>query len=190
MHVLRHAAPALFACVSCVASGRPPALTPSVPLVSLDGTTRDARAVAARAPITVFIFFSAHCHCLDAHEARLRAIFDAYASRGVQFVMVDSEVMATPEADAVEAQRRGYRFPILLDRRAMLADALGAEYATYTVVVDSRGSVFYRGGLDSDKQHLHNDAKFYLRDALDDLLAGHRPRHPEGKTLGCALVKS
>ncbi|MGA3120904.1 MAG: redoxin family protein [Polyangiaceae bacterium] len=182
--------PALLACVSCAASDRPAPQTPSAPLVAVDGTSRDARSVAADSRWTVFIFFSSHCHCLAAHDPRIRALFDAYAPRGVQFAMVDSEVLATPEADAVEAHRRGYRFPIWLDRQAKLADALGAEYATYAVVVDSRGSVLYRGGLDSDKQHLHADAQFYLRDALEDLLAGRTPRRAEGKTLGCALLKS
>jgi hypothetical protein len=103
--------------------------------------------------------------------------------------MVDSEVGGSPDADAAEAKRRGYPFSILTDRGAKLADALGAEYATYTVVFDSSGRVRYRGGIDSDKQRLHDDATFFLRDALDDLLAGRAVRTSEGKTLGCVLTK-
>jgi hypothetical protein len=107
----------------------------------------------------------------------------------VQFVLIDPEVSATPEGDAAEASRRGYSYDMILDRGAMLANALGAEYATYTVVVDREGVVLYRGGIDSDKTHLHDDATPYLRDALDDLLAGRPPRRAEAKTLGCALEK-
>ena len=85
--------------------------------------------------------------------------------------------------------RRGYPFPILGDRGARLADALGAEYASYAVVFDSRGHVRYRGGIDTDRSHLHDGATPYLQDALEDLLAAHEPRFPEGKTLGCSLQK-
>jgi peroxiredoxin len=177
---------ALTACSSAL-----PAATqvPSTPLVAADGGTRDVRALAAGAPFTVLVFFSRTCHCLDQHDARIRALYDEYHPRGVQLVMVDPEVRATRETDAAEAARRGYPFPLLLDPQAKLADALGAEYATYSVVVDAQGNVRYRGGFDSDKTHLREDATPYVRNALDDLLAGRPPRVAEAKTLGCALEK-
>ena len=88
-----------------------------------------------------------------------------------------------------EARRRGYPFPILRDRGAKLAEALGAKYATYSVVLDPQARVRYRGGIDTDKSHVHDDATAYLSDALDDLLADREPRVAEGKTLGCSLQK-
>ncbi len=173
----------------CATAGLPASGMPSTPLVGVDGWSLDARGWTARAPLTVFVFFSTHCHCLDAHDVRLRVLEGAYHPRGVQFVMVDSEADGSPAIDAAEAKRRGYRFPLVRDRGARLADAIGAEYATYTVVADVEGRIRYRGGIDSDKAHLHEDASLYLQNALDDLLAGHPPRVPEGKTLGCALMK-
>ena len=162
-----------------------PACAASGPRVS----AVDPAALPARAPWTVLVFYSPTCHCLEQHEARLRALYDAYHPRGVQVVMIDPEVRATPEIDASEAARRGYAFPILLDPKAHLADALGADYATYSVIVDAQGRVRYRGGFDSDKTHLRESATPYVRDALDDLLAGRPPRLAEAKTLGCALQK-
>jgi hypothetical protein len=126
---------------------------------------------------------------LDVHEPRLRALFDAYHPRGVQFFMVDSEVRGSLERDTTEARRRGYPFPILGDRGAKLANALGAEYATYAVVFDDHARVRYRGGIDTDKSQVHDDATPYLKNALDDLLADREPRVTEGETLGCALQK-
>jgi hypothetical protein len=75
----------------------------------------------------------------------------------------------------------------LLDSGAKLADALGATRAMYSVVLDADGRVRYRGGLDSDKNRLTDDAKPYLRNALDDILAGREPRHDDSRTLGCSL---
>jgi AhpC/TSA family len=149
----------------------------------------DPATLPTRAPWTVLVFFSPTCHCLERHEARLRALYDAYHPRGVQFLMVDSEVRGSPERDEAEARRRGYPFPIMQDRGAGLADRLGAQYATYSVVLDEQGHIRYHGGIDSDRDHLHDDATPFLGNALDDLLAGHAPRVAEGKALGCALQK-
>jgi hypothetical protein len=145
--------------------------------------------VARSAPLTVLVFFSADCHILALHEPRLRALFDTYHSRGVRFLMIDSEVRASADRDAAEASRRGYPFPILLDRGAKLADALGAEYATYAVVLDAGARIRYRGGIDTDRTHLREDTTPYLKDAIEDLLASREPRVTESKTLGCALQK-
>lgn len=162
---------------------------PSAPLVRSGGETVDARELAAGARLTVFVFFAAGCHCLEQHEGRLKALYEQYRPRGVQLVMIDSETSASPERDQAEASRRGYPFPILDDRRASLASGLGAEYATYSVVVDAQGRVLYRGGIDSDKTHLSDGAALYLKDALEDILAGHAPRVAEGKAFGCSLQK-
>jgi hypothetical protein len=173
----------------CASASSVATQVPATPLVATAGATRDVRDVVASSPLTVLIFFSRDCHCLDQHDARIRELYDAYHPRGVQVVMIDPEVRATPEIDASEAARRGYAFPILLDPKAHLADALGADYATYSVIVDAQGRVRYRGGFDSDKTHLRESATPYVRDALDDLLAGRPPRLAEAKTLGCALQK-
>lgn len=179
----------LLAWAGCVPAAAPAPALPSVPLIAADGAAQDARAIASASKLTAFVFFSTHCHCLDAHEGRLRALAEAYTPRGVRFVMVDSEVASSRELDAQEAKRRGYPFPIVGDHGAKLANAVGAQYATFTVLVDTTGRVLYRGGIDSDKKTLHADAQMFLRDALDDVLAGRRPRIAEGKTLGCALQK-
>lgn len=177
------------ASVACIRGPRAAADVPSAPLLGRDGAVVDARALSRAAPATVFIFYSRHCHCLEAHDGRIRGLFGVYAPRGVRFVMVDSEAAGDATTDANDAERRGYRFPILVDRGGKLADDLGAEYATYTVVTDAGGRVVYAGGLDSDRRTLHEDAVFYVRDALDDVLAARTVRVQSGKTLGCALER-
>lgn len=103
--------------------------------------------------------------------------------------MIDSEVRGSIERDRDEGRKRGYSFPILLDPGAKLADSLRAEYATYSVILDSQGRIRYRGGIDTDATHLHADATPYLRSALEDLLQGRAPRVTESTALGCALQK-
>jgi hypothetical protein len=178
-----------LACPLLACAPRPAATAqlPSTTLQMSDGGGLDVRELAARAPLTVLVFFSPACHCLDQHDARIRALAEAYRPRGVQLVMVDSEVRGSTAADLEQARARGYAFPIARDPGGRLAKALDAQYATYSVVVDAKGEIRYRGGWDSDKTHLRDDATPYVREALDDLLAGRPPRVAETKTLGCAL---
>lgn len=145
-----------------------------------------ARLIAAHR-LTVFVFYSAACPCLRAHEPRLERIRADYASRDVALILVDSELDADPAGAAREASRRSYAFPLLVDPEARLARALGAEFATQAIVVDRFGRVQYSGGIDSDKNHLRPSATPYLRDALDDLLQGRSPRRAQPEALGCAL---
>ncbi|HEY6463420.1 MAG TPA: hypothetical protein VIY73_24805 [Polyangiaceae bacterium] len=147
----------------------------------------DSPLVRSDVRLTALVFYSPDCHCLSAHDARLVALAERYGPRGVRFLLVDSEVDANEARDADEARRRGYPFPIVVDPGARLAGQVHATYATFSVLLDASGRVLYRGGVDSDKQHMHDDATPYLADAIDDALGGRPVRRPEAKTLGCAL---
>lgn len=167
------------------ASSRPPQ-TPTLTLADTTGASTALPGDLSRSKLTVLVFYADHCPCFRVHEDRIKELDKAYGPKGVRFLLVDSEVEASLERDTTSARERSLP-PIALDPGAKLADALGAQYATYTVVLDEAGHVRYRGGLDSDKNRLTDGAKPYLRDALDDLLAGKEPRVAEGKALGCAL---
>lgn len=174
---------AALSCVPARASA-----VPALTLVDTAGQTTTLPADLAKAQLTVVVFYADHCPCFRVHEERIRELARVYAARRVRVLVVDSEVSASRERDALAAAERGLP-AIAIDPGAKLADALDAEYATYTVVLDAAGRARYRGGIDSDKNVLHEDTKSFLRDALDDLLAGREPRVPEGKVLGCALQK-
>jgi len=182
------AALALSACGPSRVSSSPSPRVPSLRLVDTAGGTTTMPDDLARAKITVVVFYAEHCPCFEVHQERLRELARTYADRGVRLILVDSEVSASTERDARAARERGLP-PIVLDPGARLADAFGADYATYTVVLDAQGRVRYRGGIDSDKERLHDDTDAYVRNAIDDLLAGREPRTAEGKALGCALQK-
>jgi Redoxin len=179
----------LFA-VACVAAcgGQPrPPKIPEYELVTPDGEAFDVREAARHARATVVVFFSAGCACQSLHDARLSELDALYRARGVRLYAVDSEVSRTRAAALAEARVRGYAFPILLDRGARLATSVQAEYATFSLVLDASGTIRYRGGFDSDRLKLSEHRREYVRDAVDDVLAGRPVRVAGSKALGCAL---
>ena len=172
---------ALFACT--------PAQAPhAVPgeFLGTDGVPHPI--VSASASFTVVEFFSAHCPCQAKHDERLRALASSYRDTAVAVIAIDSEADATASRDAIEAARRRYPYPILIDPEGVAARAMKADYATYSLLLDSTGQVLYRGGIDSDQSHLRDDATPYLRNAIDDALGGRPVRLPQAETLGCSLT--
>jgi AhpC/TSA family len=166
-----------------------PARTPAGPIATLRGSDGLSHTILpnGRDQLSVLIFFSADCYCLLAHSQRIGELVQTFGPRGVRFWAIDSEVSSTIERDRAEARERAYPFPILLDPGALEARAFGAAYAGYVVVLNGRGEVLYRGGIDSDCVRLRSDSARYLKNALEDLLAGFAPRLAESKTLGCVL---
>ena len=170
--------------IAC-APARSPTFSRDVTLRTTDGGSLPLSVALHAHPLTVVTFFSAHCPCQRAHDARLRQLMETYGPRDVGFLVVDSERTSTLARDAEEARLRSY--PIVKDDDGKLALSLDAEYATYSVILNTRGDIVYRGGFDSDKSHLRPSPTHYLADALDDALAGRPVQRPEAKTLGCTL---
>lgn len=155
-----------------------------------DGEIHDLSAEVAAAELSVFVFFAEDCPCMAAHEPRLKAWSETFKSAGVRFFLVDAEAGASPARSARTAAERSYSFPVLADPEARLARSLGVEFATHTVVLDRAGQVRYSGAIDSDKVVLHEDADLYLKEVLEDLLAGRLPRRAHTEPMGCVLELS
>jgi len=165
------------------------ATLPQTPLLATDRQTYQLSALVSGAPATVVEFFSSNCPCQDAHDERLIALYRRYQPQGVRFVVVDANYSAGLDHDIAEVTERHYPFPIVVDPGGALMKALGAKYATYSVLLDQQGKVRYRGGFDSDRHPLSEHPKAYLDQAIASLLAGREPDPAETKTLGCALER-
>jgi hypothetical protein len=175
-----------IALLTACAASAPAQITSATRLQGTDGAMH-AILPPANDAYTVVIFFSPDCHVLAAHDDRIRKLAKDFGPPRVRILAVDPEVDASLERDRAEIEGRRYPFPVLIDRDGSLARSLGATFASYTVVFDHEGNVRYRGGIDSDRVHMRDDATPYLANALSDLLAGKAPRVAESKALGCAL---
>lgn len=190
--LLAAAALALALLAQPAAAGDPLPSAPVLPELTLagtDGATHALRAEAAKAKLLVITFFSSECPCQRAHDPRLRELWAEWHPRGIEFIAVDSNAGSTLDQDREQARARGYPYPILSDPGAKLADALGALFATHTMIVDRGGHLRYRGGIDSSTTRIRPDGPFYLRDALTDLAAGRTPRNDGSKAMGCSIQR-
>jgi peroxiredoxin len=163
------------------------------PDFSLPDTEGDHHAVgdADDAEVTVVIFTCNHCPYALAWHDRLMTAARDYGGRGVRFLAVNPNDAERYPADSYEAMQRRvaeeqWPIPYLHDADQEVARAFGAQTTPDLFVLDAQGRVAYRGAPDPDHRDPAHDA-VWLREALDDLLAGNEVRRPRTDPVGCSV---
>jgi peroxiredoxin len=164
---------------------------PDFKLQGVDGKTytladfKDAKAL-------VVIFSCNHCPYVQAYEDRMIAIQNDYAPRGARIVLINSnDSTAYPEDSfekmAARAEEIGYTFPYLRDESQQTARDYGATHTPHLFVFDASRRAAYTGKIDDDWKSPAAVKQRFLRDALDDLLAGRSPRVAQTHAIGCTI---
>jgi peroxiredoxin len=163
------------------------AVAPGFELPDTDGRPHGT----GRSPATVLVFTCNHCPYALAWHERLARVADDYAARGAQVIAINPNDGARYPADSLEAMRErvareGWTIPYLHDADGSVARAFGARTTPDVFVLDGDGRLRYRGAPDADHAVPSLDAS-WLRDALDDVLAGRDVRRPETEPVGCSI---
>jgi len=143
-------------------------------------------------PVVVVVFFCNHCPYVQAWEARYVEVQRDYAARGVQIVAINSNDEAKYAEDdfphmKARAKEQGYNFPYLRDESQKVAEAWGPVATPDFYVLDRERVIRYRGRLDDNHKDPKAVRQRYLRDALDDILAGKPARMPVTPPYGCSI---
>lgn len=169
------------------------ALTDSVPAFTLPGTDGRTHSLADYADATLLVLIQTcnHCPYAQAWEGRISAIQSDYAGRGVRIVAINSnDAVSHPEDSFPEmvarAAAQSYTFDYLYDEDQSVARALGAERTPEVYVFDADRRLAYHGAVDDNRDDEAVTA-YYLRDALDAVLAGRAPRVSETPAVGCSV---
>ena len=148
-------------------------------------------AEAARAAKAVVVAFNSPTCPLSAKMLpSLRALEAEYAGKGVAFVYVNPTASDTAEAIAAVRKAHGLAGMYVHDKTLAVASALGAQTTTEVFVLDAARTLTYRGAVDD--QYGIGYAKDapehrWLRDAIEETVAGRRPRVAATTAPGCAI---
>jgi peroxiredoxin len=141
---------------------------------------KDRKAIA-------IVFLSFECPMSTSYAQALADLAKTYGERGVSVWGVVAE--ETPLAK--HAKEFDIPFPLLLDAKHALADALKAEVTPEAFVLDGDFVLRYRGRIDDQyaarlkrKERLTRED---VRVALDEILAGKEVSEPATKAVGCTL---
>jgi len=164
---------------------------PDFLLPSVDGKTfarddfRDAKAL-------VVMFICNHCPYVQAVEDRIIQLHRDYASRGVQLVGICSNDPTDypddrPERLLTRWREKRYGFPYLIDEPQDVARTFHAVCTPDIFVFDGERRLAYHGRIDDNWKEPAKVQRQEMREALDALLAGHRPAPEQTQSIGCSI---
>lgn len=166
---------------------------PSFSLPGTDGKTHSLDSVRG-AKATIVVFSCNHCPYVVLNEDRLIAAFKDYAGKGVGMAAINSNDSVKYPDDSFEEMRKraaakAFPFPYLRDEDQSVARAYGATHTPHLFVLDAGLRLAYTGAVDDDNNYKTRKPveKPWLRDALDDLVAGRPVRVPETHAIGCTI---
>jgi peroxiredoxin len=143
------------------------------------------------APATVLVFTCNHCPYALAWQDRIADVARDYGARGVRVLAINSNDADRYPRDSLDAMRdrvgsEDWPMPYLHDATQEVAREYGAKVTPDVFVLDAEGRLRYRGAPDADYDKPQERAE-WLRDALDEILAGAIVSRPETKPVGCSI---
>lgn len=206
----------LGAGVGAAQDGKPaPASRPAATTIkvgdTLDGATklRDLDGVEKtvadyKGKVLVLAFYSIKCPYMKPAEPKLKELHKAWAGQDVVFLAVNAnkgELGADPYAGGAKPKEtyvelrahlkaNEVAFPMIADHGNKLADQLQAATTPHCFVFDKAGVLKYAGALDDDsKDDKGAAAAKYLKDAVDAVLKGEKPKTESTKPYGCSIKR-
>jgi peroxiredoxin/mono/diheme cytochrome c family protein len=150
-----------------------------VPLTSL----KDKKAI-------VLVLLSFDCPVSNSYAVTLADMHKQFASRGVAFAAIStSEDLAELKKQAAEFK---YPFPVYVDPKLDIVDALKATTTPEAFVLDRNLVLRYRGRIDNGwsarLKRAPRITEFDLKNAIEDVLAGRDVKTPATAPIGCPVV--
>lgn len=145
----------------------------------------------AAAAATVVVFTANGCPYALAWHDRIQQVARDYAGLHVTVVqVVGNDETGHPE-DSLDSMRRRVAAgeiagPYLRDADQEAVAAYGATATPEVFVLDTSGVVRYHGAPDADHGNPAENAR-WIRDALDDVLAGRPVHRPSTSPAGCSV---
>ncbi len=88
------------------------------------------------------------------------------------------------------AEKKGYTFFYALDKDHKVADAFGATRTPHIFLFDKDMKLVYRGAIDDNANDATKVKEYFLKDAIEAMVAGTAVVRPSTKSLGCTIKRT
>jgi peroxiredoxin len=164
---------------------------PDFNLTGVDGKNYSLKSFLDKQAL-IIIFSCNHCPYVQAYEERIKQIQRDYLAKGITVVAINSnEDKAYPE-DSFEnmkkrAEEEKFNFLYLRDETQTVARAYDATHTPEIFLFDKKRKLAFHGKIDDNWQEPDRVQNSYLRNALNELIAGKEISVPETFTIGCTI---
>lgn len=165
----------------------------SIEMTSVDGVMHTLDNHFSKKGLLV-VFTSNTCPFVVAWEDRYKMVESICEKNNVDMLYINSNHNKRDGDDSFEemknhAKVNGYQYPYLLDEKSMLANAFGAKTTPHIFLFDSNKKLVYMGAIDDNYKSVDNVSAFYLKDAIESLVAGDEIQPSQTKAVGCSIKR-
>ena len=139
-----------------------------------------------RGRIVIVNFWSAECPWAERADRDLVSYLPKWGAR-VALLTVAANVNESDEPCAEASRTRS--LPLVLRASSEVLEVYGVQVTPHLFVIDADGVLRYRGAFDDVSFRQREPTCFFLKDAVDDLLAGRLPEIQESAPYGCTIVR-
>lgn len=167
---------------------------PAFSLMNVDGK-KVALSDFSSSKGAIIVFTCNHCPYSLKYEDRIIALHQQFAPMGYPVIAINPNDAVTVPEDSyaqmiVRAKDKKFPFPYLVDETQEIARAYGAKRTPHVFVVSNTkdgAKVRYIGAIDDNAADASAAESFFVRDAVNALLAGNLPATPLTKAIGCTI---
>lgn len=142
----------------------------------------------------LLVVFSCNtCPIVIKHEKAILAEAKHAKESKIGVVLINSNEALRDGADSFDAmkkygEKQGYDFPYTTDKNSELADAFGATRTPEAFLFDKNLKLVYKGAYTDDADPA-NAAKFFLKDAINEVKDGKAVTVSSAKSVGCSIKR-
>ena len=137
----------------------------------------------------VVVFLNPACAFSRLYQERLATLSSTYRSRGVQFLFINVPINLDAPGTAAPGE---VELPTLTDASLQVSNLLGVSKTAEAVVLEPVAGGFtirYRGAIDDNPQVASSVQQHYLKQVLDNLLAGRPAGLADKRAAGCLIKR-
>lgn len=160
-------------------------LAPDFSLPDLDGVMHHLQ--SSRGQITIINFWSAECPWAERADRELLFYLKDWGESVTLWSIASN---ANEPIDLLKQVTDERGLPLLLhDANHQVADLYDAQTTPHLFVLDGGGIVRYQGAFNDVTFRQRRPTRFFLRQAVDALLAGYNPDPEQMPPYGCTIVR-
>jgi thioredoxin-related protein len=140
------------------------------------------------------IFTCNTCPFVVMWEDRYKLVEQIAEENNIGLVYINSNYKKRKSDDSFKrmqehAKKMDYQFPYLLDEKSKLANIFGAKTTPHIFLFDNKNTLVFKGAIDDNYKEIKKVEKFYLKDAIKQLVSGSKITVSETKAVGCSIKR-
>jgi hypothetical protein len=160
-----------------------------------DVTAKDITLTEIKREKGLLVIFSCNtCPYVKLSETRIKQFSDYCLDNGIGCVLVNSNEAQRTEDDSFDEMVKYHKAQNLrccytVDEKSQLANAFGAGRTPQCFLFSNKGLI-YKGAIDDNVKDASAAKNHYLKDAINALLKGEKPKVQETKSIGCTIKRT